>query len=66
MSQNPEEPQVKAVELFKEIVEEKTDGVIKVQIYPNNQLGNLRDIVEGIQLGTVQMCNAAGVMAGFA
>ena len=65
LSQNPEEPQVRAVELFKEIVEEKTGGTIQVRIYPNNQLGNLRDIVEGIQLGTVQMTNAAGVMASF-
>ena len=65
LSQNPEEPQVRAVALFKQIVEEKSGGRIKVEIYPNNQLGNLRDVVEGIQLGTVQMCNVSSVLAGF-
>jgi len=56
MSQNPDEPQVSAVRLFEEIVEEKTVGIIRVEIYPNNQLGNLRDIVEGIQLGGPFKC----------
>jgi tripartite ATP-independent transporter DctP family solute receptor len=65
LSQNPQEPQVKAVESFKKIVEEKTGGNVRVEIYPNNQLGNQRDVVEGIQLGTIQMSNVASVMAGF-
>lgn len=64
-SQNPQEPQVRAGTLFKEIIEEKTGGRIEVRIYPNNQLGNQRDVVEGIQLGTVEMSNIASVMAGF-
>lgn len=65
LSQNPQEPQVRAVELFKQIVEEKSEGKVKVEIYPNNQLGNQRDVVEGIQLGTIQMSNCASVVAGF-
>jgi tripartite ATP-independent transporter DctP family solute receptor len=65
LSQNPQEPQVKAVELFKQIVEDKSEGIVKVEIYPNNQLGNQRDVVEGIQLGTIQMSNVASVLAGF-
>jgi tripartite ATP-independent transporter DctP family solute receptor len=47
------------------MVEKKTGGRIEVRIYPNNQLGNQRDVVEGIQLGTVEMSNIASVMAGF-
>ncbi len=65
LSQNLGEPQVRAVKLFKKTVEEKTLSKIRVDIYPNNQLGNQRDIVEGIQLGTVEMSNIASVMAGF-
>ncbi len=65
LSQNPQEPQVRAVELFKQIVEEKTAGKVRVEIYPNNQLGNQRDVVEGIQLGTIQMSNIASVLSGF-
>ena len=65
LSQNPGEPQVRAAKLFKGNVEKKTSGGIRVDIYTNNQLGNQRDIVEGIQLGTVEMSNIASVMAGF-
>jgi len=65
LSQNPQEPQVRAVELFKRITEEKSKGKMQVEIYPNNQLGNQRDVVEGIQLGTIQMSNCASVVAGF-
>jgi tripartite ATP-independent transporter DctP family solute receptor len=65
LPQNPEEPQIQAVELFKQIVEERTAGEVRVQIYPNNQLGNQRDVTEGIQLGTIEMSNIASVMASF-
>jgi tripartite ATP-independent transporter DctP family solute receptor len=65
LSQNPQEPQVRAVKLFKKIVEDRSEGKMKVEIYPNNQLGNQRDVVEGIQLGTIQMSNVASVLAGF-
>jgi len=65
LSQNPGEPQVRALKLFKKLVEEKSAGKLVVEIYPNNQLGNQRDVVEGIQLGTIQMSNIASVMASF-
>lgn len=63
--QTPGEPQIKAMELFKEIVEAKTAGKILVEVYPNNQLGNQRDVTEGIQLGTVQMASISSPMASF-
>lgn len=62
---NPGEPQIVAAELFKKIVEEKTNGGIKVEIYPNNQLGESRSVLEGIQLGTVQMAQVTGPMLSF-
>lgn len=62
---NPGEPQIVAAELFKKIVEEKTNGDIKVEIYPNNQLGESRSVLEGIQLGTVQMAQVTGPMLSF-
>ncbi len=65
LSQSPGEPQVWAVDLFKRMVEEKTSGGIRVDIYPNNQLGNQRDVIEGIQLGTIEMSNVAAVLAAF-
>ncbi|GAW91947.1 TRAP transporter substrate-binding protein [Calderihabitans maritimus] len=40
---------------FKAVVEEKTGGKIKVEIYPNNQLGNEQEFIEGVQLGNIEM-----------
>jgi tripartite ATP-independent transporter DctP family solute receptor len=65
LSQNPSEPQVRAVELFAELVSEGTNGRVRVQIYPNNQLGNQRDVVEGLQMGSIELANIASVMASF-
>jgi len=39
---------------FKEIVEKETNNKIQIRIYPSTQLGNERDLIEGMQLGTVQ------------
>ena len=57
LSQNPSEPQVRAVELFADLVSEGTEGRIRVQVYPNNQLGNQRDVVEGLQMGSIELAN---------
>jgi tripartite ATP-independent transporter DctP family solute receptor len=65
LSQNPGEPQVRAAQVFKRIVEQETTGKVRVDLYPNNQLGNQRDVIEGIQLGTIEMSNVASVMAAF-
>jgi len=39
---------------FKEIVEEKTGGNVKVEVYPAMQLGSGREMIEGMQLGIMQ------------
>ncbi|AZR74758.1 hypothetical protein BBF96_00225 [Anoxybacter fermentans] len=40
---------------FKPMVEEGTNGKIKVYIFPNNQLGAEQEFIEGVQLGTIEM-----------
>jgi len=40
---------------FKEIIEEKSEGKIKVAIYPNQQLGGDRELTEAVQMGNVTM-----------
>ena len=40
---------------FKELVEEKTNGEYLVEIYPNATLGDERTLLEGMQMGTVDM-----------
>ncbi|MFJ5714207.1 DctP family TRAP transporter solute-binding subunit [Neobacillus sp. NPDC093127] len=38
---------------FKELVEEKSNGRIKIDIFPSSQLGNGRDQIEGAQIGSI-------------
>lgn len=42
-------------EQFKKAVEEQSKGEIEIKIFPSDQLGNQRQLVEGTQLGTVDM-----------
>ena len=38
-----------------EDVAAKTDGRIKIEVYPANQLGNLREMMEAVELGTLDI-----------
>ncbi|MEW6624098.1 MAG: TRAP transporter substrate-binding protein [Bacillota bacterium] len=40
---------------FKELVEERTQGQIQVELYPNAVLGDERTLIESMQVGTVDM-----------
>lgn len=40
---------------FKEYVEEKSEGQVKIDIYPAGQLGSIRDMIEGLRLGTIHI-----------
>lgn len=51
----PTHPYQLGLEKFAELVAEKTDGRVKVQAFHSSQLGNERDMVEGLQLGTLEM-----------
>lgn len=52
---SPEHPYHKGLLKFKELVEEKTDGKVTVSVYSSSQLGNERDMLEGLKLGTIEM-----------
>ena len=61
-----EDPQNVAAYAFKKMLEERTKGEIKVQVYPSAQLGDARTMVEGIQMGTIEMADLEnGVMGNF-
>lgn len=51
----PTHPYQLGLEKFAELVAEKTNGKVKVQAFHSSQLGNERDMVEGLQLGTLEM-----------
>ncbi|MFC3212260.1 TRAP transporter substrate-binding protein [Planomicrobium okeanokoites] len=51
---------------FKEVVEAETDGQVTVEIYPASQLGNPTEIVQGVQMGNIEMAiSPTAFMGGF-
>jgi tripartite ATP-independent transporter DctP family solute receptor len=40
---------------FKELVADRTEGAVNIDIYPNASLGDERTLLEGMQIGTVDM-----------
>lgn len=53
-------------EEFARLVNEKTNGVVTVEIYPSDQLGNQRSSVEGAQIGTQDMVlTSSMILANF-
>lgn len=52
-------------EKFAEILKNNKDVNVEVQVFHSSQLGNERDLTEGLQLGTVDMALAPGTVALF-
>lgn len=51
---------------FAEDVKAKTNGQIEIQVYPNRQLGEERELVEGLQIGTVDfVITSTGPLVSF-
>lgn len=48
-------PKGQAADYFKKIVEERTKGRVKVEVYPNSQLFKDKEEMEALQMGSVQM-----------
>ena len=48
-------PKGKAAERFKQLAEERTQGRVKVEVYPNSTLYKDGEEMEALQLGSVQM-----------
>lgn len=51
----PENPYGQGADHFANLVEERTNGEVEIKVYPSSQLGNQRDLVEGLTFGTVDM-----------
>lgn len=53
-----------AAEKFKQVLEEESDGRIKVELFPNEQLGSDNEMVESIQVGALDFqLSSSGVLA---
>ena len=44
---------------FKDAVEEESGGELTVEIYPNGELGSERQLLEAVNLGTIQITNVS-------
>ncbi len=65
-SANSDEPYHIGLTEFARIVKEKSGGKVEIQIFPNNQLGNEKEMVEGVLLGTVDITVPSnGVVTNF-
>ncbi len=51
----PENPYGMGADYFAKLVKERSNGQIEVQVFPSSQLGNQRDLVEGLTFGTVDI-----------
>ncbi len=51
----PGGPAHEAAEYFAKLVEEKTAGRVRVKLYPSAQLGNDRELAEGLSIGSVDL-----------
>lgn len=49
---------------FADLVAERTDGKVEIQIFPASQLGTEQEILEGVQLGTIDMFEGSAGSAG--
>lgn len=49
----PATPQHQGLLKLESIVEERTNGAVQIEIYPSSQIGDERELIEGMMLGTV-------------
>lgn len=59
-------PYMDGAKKFKELVEARSNGAVKVLLFPGGQLGNEREINEAILEGSIQIGVGAGAMANLA
>jgi len=50
----PTQPRHKGLEKVAALVKERTKGEVEFELYPSSQLGNARQMIEGVQFGAIQ------------
>ena len=49
---------------FAELINEKTDGEVEVELFPYGQLGGLTDIYDQVQAGAIELAFGSGFLGG--
>jgi len=63
---NPDNRSVKAIAIFKHNVEKRTNGAIEVRPYHARKLGDEREMMEGVRMGSIEMIFvSSGPIPGF-
>ncbi len=57
-------PIAKGMEKLKELIEERSGGRITVEIFPNSELGGNRELIEQLQMGTLEMASPSCAFLG--
>lgn len=57
-------PIAKGMEKLKELIEEKSGGRVTVEIYPNSELGGNRELIEQLQMGTLEIASPSCAFLG--
>jgi len=60
----PIHPYGKGADQFAKLVAEKSGGEIEVKVFPNSQLGNQKDLIEGLVFGSVDMALVGTAVLG--
>lgn len=53
----PDDPQNVGAYHFQKILQDRSKGYYKVEVYPARQLGDTRTMIEGVQMGTIEMAD---------
>jgi len=65
-SNSPPHPYILGLQKLSELLNQKSNGQIKLDVFHSGQLGSERDIVEGMQLNTIQFaCITSAPLSGF-
>jgi len=60
----PKHVQTLAEVKFCELVEEYTQGAVRIEHYPSNQLGTVREQLEGVMMGTIDLFGGVAAQHG--
>ena len=64
--ESPQQPRHQGLEMVADLVAERTDGAVELQLFPAAQLGNAREMNEGVQLGVIEgTVSPAAFLGGF-
>ncbi|MEQ9814073.1 MAG: TRAP transporter substrate-binding protein [Azospirillaceae bacterium] len=64
--ESPQQPRHQGLEMVADLVAERTGGAVVFELFPAGQLGNAREMNEGVQLGVIEgTVSPAAFLGGF-